>query len=298
MEKDEQKKFSSFTDETSTETYQEKTARIKKTYIVDNILSMLDILQKRFGEEKRDILAMQILDFLDSEQKPTDFDSLYLETMEERVRRYLKLMRKLQLNSVRSTTPTLPQQDVPKDTKSKTDEDGESPQLDVRVTMMEKLDEEMTEKQKVLYYLLDDMAKKTYNPEFHDTRTGLRKGPSAMGEYARFLTFPAMEEWLPYSIPDRFVTYLQQFGIGDSAKCLDQARALVLEISQLKQQIQSTIQDILSSPSMKDEEIVHISDGSKVFTGDYFPVPIDKQSTKWAIGTPHDRTKPEEDPLT
>jgi hypothetical protein len=43
-----------------TEMYQERAERIKKTYIVDNILSMLDIVQKRFGEEKKDILAMQI----------------------------------------------------------------------------------------------------------------------------------------------------------------------------------------------------------------------------------------------
>jgi hypothetical protein len=101
-----------------------------------------------------------------------------------------------------------------------------------------------------------------------------------MEEYARFLTFPAMEDGLPYSIPKRFVDYLHQFGIGDSVKRLDQARGLVGEITQLKKQMQGTLEDILSSQPKKVEEIVHIPDSSKVFTGDFFPIPIDKQSMK------------------
>jgi hypothetical protein len=62
---------------------------------------MLDIIQKRFGEEKRDMLAMQIMDFLDSDKTPKEFDLSYLENIETKVRNYLILMRKVESNSLR-----------------------------------------------------------------------------------------------------------------------------------------------------------------------------------------------------
>ncbi|MEI7557557.1 MAG: hypothetical protein WCJ45_01585 [bacterium] len=39
---------------------------------------------------------MQIMDLLDTDKKPTDFDLQYIESIEKKVRRYLALMRKLQ----------------------------------------------------------------------------------------------------------------------------------------------------------------------------------------------------------
>jgi hypothetical protein len=64
---------------------------------------------------------------------------------------------------------------VPKEEESKVSTDIEEAKnipdtkLESYITMVRKIHEEMIEKQKKLYFLLEDMSKKTYNPAFYCT---------------------------------------------------------------------------------------------------------------------------------
>ena len=275
------------------DTPKEKISRIEKIYKVENILSMLDIIQKRFGEERKDMIAMQIMDFIDSDKKPTDFDLQYLEKIEKRVRHYLVLMRKLQSNILRwvetyiqptqvQAIETIESHAIPRQTR----EEMITTKRRNLIVEMNTISDDMVGKQKALYGVLEYMCRNTYNPELFFDVAWKRKDMSIMSEFAKLRMLPAMEDGLPHSLPREFIEYVQKYGRADVQKSFDTAYWLVDKIKQLRIQIDERYKKLLAIEDGQKEEQAYISDSSQVFVWNLIPIPINKLSFEWIVGLP------------
>jgi len=271
----------------------DKISRIAKIHKVENILSMLSIIQKRFWEEEKNIIAMQIMDFLDSDKTPKEFDMQYLQNIEERVRNYFALIRKGETNGLgwleQPTSPIeIPYTEAMETLKFLIQARKE--QIDTKriglIAEMNVLNEDMIAKQKTLYGLLEDMVNKTPNAELSVDFTWVRRDPSFMSQYARLKMFPAMADGLPSGIPAEFVKYIQKYGKGDVEKALDTVYWLKDEISQLKKQIAEIYKKFLAIEQTQAEENVYISDSSQVFVWELIPIPVNKLAYEWVVDMP------------
>ena len=144
--------------------------RVQKEHTADNIVSMLNIIQKRFGEETHDGLAMQFTDFLESDKKPREFTLPYLESMESKVRRYLLLQRKLPSRNTRiieqavmSLLTSKSEASKPLPTKNQIQETLVQSDIDYLLSTLHVTNSALIGKQKELYCLLEAMCHKTHD---------------------------------------------------------------------------------------------------------------------------------------
>lgn len=277
----------------STETHQEMVLRIQKEHMVDNIISMLNIIKKRFGEELHDGLAMQLTDFLESDKKPREFTIPYLESMENKVRRYLFLQRKLPVCRIKpieqgvmslfalksETSKSSPKTNQLQDTLAQRDTDRLLSTLHIT-------NGALIIKQKELYCLLEAICHKTHDKTMSFGVPWQRRDPSFAQQYARVLMLPAMEDGLPYSIPVKLISYIREHGIGnvdDQLKCVFR---LVDQINQLRGVVSKKSTELLSKEESQGERVSYASDSSSVFTWDLIPIPVNKQAARGIVGMP------------
>ena len=270
----------------------------EKRMLVDRILTTLQRIRRLYGEKRSDAIEMRIGEFLDSPESPQSFDTQYLQSILDKVKKYERMLQKIETEEVRRRNEKRlqykqereqRQQALQEEAKraKKLQQEEEQKMQEKYVLLMESYEisqEQLAKLEGLLYKSMSDLCEKTWDTSLSKDREKNYRDSSCMKDYARAVYgLKTMETRfsdgkIPQAPSPEMRNYFQTYGLVGSSEKMQEIEYLLSEIHQTKK-ILTNKRKALFWTTTEEPRDEYISDSSSIFTGNLIPLPIDRQAS-------------------